>query len=273
MGLGFAAGQEVTTPRITGLVLVRNEDLTVGRAVRNAAAFCDEWIFCDHGSTDGTLEILRHLASEVPSGRIHRIAHPRESHELIRGLAGQNRWIFGLDGDEIYDPAGLARLRGRLLAGEFARWWMILGNVLHVTRLDDGNRSASGYFAPPCRSMTKLYNFAAIESWDGYCVERLHGGTPVFRNGFDAGRRLAMHESTSWDSADFRCLHLCFQARSSRDDRAGARPNIMETFGPSRWFEWLAPWRKLRAGWKQQRYMRGPEVTVDATPFFGEPSR
>ncbi|MFM8457320.1 MAG: glycosyltransferase, partial [Chthoniobacterales bacterium] len=190
----------MTIPRITGVVLVRNEDLTVGRAVRNAAAFCDEWIFCDHGSNDRTTEILRQLAIEVPSGQLHRIAHPRESHELIRGLAGQNRWVFGLDSDEIYDPAGLARLRGRLLSGEFARWWMILGNVLHVTRMNKEDNRVSGHLSPPCRSMTKLYNFAAIDAWDGYCVERLHGGKPVFRSGFDASLRLAIYDTTPWDS-------------------------------------------------------------------------
>lgn len=255
-------------PRITGVVLVRNEDLTVGRAVRNAAAFCDEWIFCDHESTDGTTEILSQLATEVPSGQFHRIAHPRESHDLIRGLAGQNRWIFGLDGDEIYDPSRLLHLRARLLAGEFHDHWMILGNVLHVTKLDEEGLSATGHLAPPCRSMTKLYNFAAIDSWGGYCVERLHGGKPAFRGGYNANKRLAMHEANPWESSDFRCLHLCFQRRSSRDDIGAARANIMETLGPVRWFEWLAPWRCLRANWKNERYRRGPEVTVDAHPFF-----
>lgn len=268
MGLGFAAGQEVTTPRITGVVLVRNEDLTVGQAVRNAAAFCDDWIFCDHQSTDGTREILSQLAAEWPSASFHRIAHPRESQELIRGLAGQNRWIFGLDGDEIYDPSGLQRLRARLLAGEFRDQWMILGNVLHVTKFDEEGFSATGHLAPPCRSMTKLYNFAAIDSWGGYCVERLHGGNPVFRPGYNAGNRLALYETTPWESSDFRCLHLCFLQRSSLDRIGATRPNIMETLGPVRWFEWLAPWRRLRANWKNERYRRGPEVTVDARPFL-----
>lgn len=269
MGLGPATRQKVTAPRITGVVLVRNEDLTVGRAVRNAADFCDDWIFCDHQSTDGTQAILRQLAAEVPSGRVHGIVHPRESHELIRDFAGQDRWIFGLDGDEIYDPSGLARLRARLLAGEFADHWMILGNVLHVTRIDEVHGCAWGHLAPPCRSMTKLYNFSAIDAWGGYCVERLHGGSPAFRRGFDASKRLAMYETTPWESSDFRCLHLCFQARSSADARGGARPNIMETLGPSRWLEWLAPWRRMRARWKYERYRRGSEVTVDVRPFLG----
>ena len=268
MDLDSPARKKVIPPRIVGIVLVRNEDLLVERAIRNSAYFCDEWILCEHRSNDRTPDILRRLAADLPAARVHRIFHPRESHQLIREYAGQNVWVFGLDGDEVYDPEGLGRMRSRIHAGEFASWWMVLGNVLHVTRIDRGHASAEGYLAPPCRSMTKLYNFSAIDSWDGYCVERLHGGSPQFRKPFDAKKRLALYESVPWEESDFRCLHLCFQPRSSNDFPGRARANIMETLGPVRWLEWLAPWRKLRAGWKQERYRRGPELTVDARPFF-----
>lgn len=257
------------TPRITGVVLVRDEDLTVGQALKNAAGFCDEWILCDHGSKDRTPEILKSWAAELPAAVVHRIKHPRQSHELVRKLSGQRTWVFGLDGDEIYDPAGLARLRSRIQDGEFATWWMLLGNVLHVTGIDSAKSAVRGHLSPPCRSMTKLYNFAAIDSWDGYCVERLHGGRPVFRQGFNADRRLSIHESTAWENSDFRCLHLCFQNRSSLDKIPVVRANIMDSLGPSRWLEWLAPWRRLRSNWKHERYRRGPEVTVDGKPFLG----
>ena len=267
MGLGSAPRQTVTPPRIVGIVLVRDEDLMIERAVRNAVHFCDEWIFCDHASRDKTPKILERLCGDIPSARLLRINHPKASHEAVKGYAGQKCWIFGLDGDEVYDPFGLARLRARLLSGEFDEWWMILGNVLHVTQLAANH--ATGHLAPPCRSMTKLYNFQAIDSWDGYCVERLHGGFPMFRDGFSAARRFAMHESTAWEKSDFRCLHLCFQARSSRGDSGNTRPNIMETFGSNRWTEWLSPLRRLRAGWKHERYRRGPEIAVDTLPFFG----
>ena len=40
--------------QIVGVVLVRNEDLRVGQAVKNVAAFCDRIILADHGSSDGT---------------------------------------------------------------------------------------------------------------------------------------------------------------------------------------------------------------------------
>lgn len=263
----------MSEPRIVGIVLARNEDLFVGRAVRNAAAFCDEWILCDHGSTDRTGAVLEDLASELPSARLHRISHPRESHELLKRFCGTNTWVFGVDGDEIYDPAGLVRMRERLMRGEFHDSWMILGNALHVTALAEDNTTAAGHLSPPCRSMTKLYNFAAIESWDGNCPERLHGGEPVFREGYSAAARRNLHEETDWDGADFRCLHLCFLPRSSRDAPGAVRRNIMETYGSSRREAWMNAWKRFFSGkpdskWKNDRYRRGPEVRVDARPFL-----
>ena len=43
-----------------------------------------------------------------------------------------------------------------------------------------------------------------------------------------------LHEEVSWNEADFRCLHLCFLKRSSRDRENSVRRNIIETFGPTR---------------------------------------
>lgn len=262
----------MSAPHIVGIVLVHNEDLLVGSSLQNASDFADEWILCDHRSTDNTLPILRQKGESLPSAALHRLRHPSESHDLIKKFAGQNVWIFGLDGDEIYDPEGLQRLRRRLRGGEFKNDWMILGNVLHVTTLSPDRSVASGYLAPPCRSMTKLYNFSAIDSWDGYCAERLHGGRPAFRAGFDGTRKHRLHEVTPWETSDFRCLHMCFQSRSSLGGDS-ARPNIMELYGPSRrWSWWKALRRRLGLGadarWKNERYRRGDEITVGTRTFF-----
>ena len=150
---------------------------------------------------------------------------------------------------------------------------MLLGNVLHVTKLAKDRRTASGHLAPPCRSMTKLYNFNAIESWDGYTPERLHGGNVRFRAGFTRGDRRMLHEEVGWEEADFRCLHLCFLKRSSRDTESTNRRNIIETFGPTRlhtlWYSvaGMLGFRKA-ARWKRSRYMRGPEAQVPVEAFF-----
>jgi glycosyltransferase involved in cell wall biosynthesis len=259
--------------RIVGIVLVRNEDVFVETALGNVAAFCDEIRVADHGSTDGTADLVRRLAGKWPKISYNSIRHPSESHALIQSFAGSPTWVFGVDGDEIYEPDRLAHLRQRILSGAFDKHWMLLGNVLHVTKLATDRRTASGHLAPPCRSMTKLYNFRAIESWGGYTPERLHGGEVRFRGEFTAADRRMLQEEVTWNEADFRCLHLCFLKRSSLDNESTSRPNIIETFGPSRLH---TPWYRLArtlgfqkpAQWKRSRYMRGPEVTVNVETFF-----
>ncbi|MFM7373807.1 MAG: hypothetical protein ACKO39_01470, partial [Chthoniobacterales bacterium] len=74
------------------------------------------------------------------------------------------------------------------------------------------------------------------------------------------------------EQADFRCLHLCFLPRSSVDSST-TRRNIVETYGMSRFRSQLAKltalFTRVRSSrWKNERYRRGPVVTVDAAPFF-----
>ena len=262
---------------ILGIVLVRNEDRFVRQAVRNARQFCDKILLVDHQSGDDTARILQELAAE-PGGKatFHAIAHPRESHELLKPFVGTDTWVFGVDGDEIYDHQGLQAFRARLLAGEFDKHWMILGNVFHCDRLDPAAGVASGFAAPPSRSITKLYNFAAIRSWDGDTPERLHGGTPVFREGFSGSDKRRLELEYAWDESPLRCLHACFVSRSSLDSGVESRENIMETYCGGwtnflkRWGRWILG-RQETSDWKRQRYARGGRVEVSTRPFFSEP--
>lgn len=260
--------------KILGVVLVRNEDRFVRRAVGNAREFCDRILLIDHDSRDGTSRILKEFAEEAcGKASFHAITHPRKSHDLLKPFVGTDTWVFGVDGDEIYDPRGLQAFRPRLLAGEFDSHWMILGNVLHCDRLDLGKSEASGFPSPPSRSITKLYNFAAIDSWDGDTTERLHGGSPVFRRGFDGQEKRQLQRECPWDESPLRCLHTCFVPRSSLDRAGASRENIMETFRGG----WKARLKRLArrlagcreaSDWKRERYARGERMTVPTTPFF-----
>ena len=259
---------------IIGVVLVRNEDRFVRQAVRNAWGFCDRLLLVDHQSEDGTVGILREFAAE-PDGKatFHSIAHPRESHALLKPFVGTDTWVFGVDGDEIYDPRGLHAFRPRLLAGEFDSHWMILGNVLHGDRVDARETSASGFPSPPSRSITKLYNFAAIDSWEGDTPERLHGGNPAFRDGHHERDKRQLQLEYSWDESPLRCLHACFVPRSSLDVAGVTRENIMETYRGG-WTNRIKRLARRLAGipetsdWKRERYARGERLTVSAEPFF-----
>jgi hypothetical protein len=262
-------------PQIVGITLVRNEDIFVERAIRNAIDFCDRLIVADHQSNDETPGILGRLAAEFP-GKIEvvRVDKASESHFLVNGLAGSPTWVFGVDGDEIYDPVGLARLREELLAGRYDDWWLMFGNVLNCTAIDQAAATATGHLSPPCRSMTKLFNFRLIESWDGAVTHVFANGTIRFKPGFDATRRLHLHEQIEWAQSHFRCLHTCFMRRSSLDEQGdAARPNVSESLrgGVLGWlrkiFGRLAG-RPAASDWKLEKYARGPLVTLDATNFF-----
>jgi Glycosyl transferase family 2 len=266
-------------PRIVGIVLVRNEDVFVEQAIRNVADFCDHIHAVDHVSTDRTWEILGALAEEYEHLDVRRTHHADDSHALIEPYAGTETWVFGVDGDELYDPARLAGLRDELRAGAYRNVFKVASNVVNCVRLDRDGRTATGYPSPPSRSITKLYNFAAIQSWAGDGSERLHGGTIVFQDGYDERAVDNIGERLSWEETPLRCLHLCFVSRSTQDPQASngeptARPILMESAMHDRtWRGALKRRLRRRSGpevsvWKREKYMRGDLVTVDASPFF-----
>ena len=269
---------------IVGSVLVRNEDRFLERAIRNVAAFCDRIHAVDHTSTDGTWEILRSLADELDHLDVHRSRHSALAHQLLEPYAGTETWVIGVDGDELYDSSGLARFREDLLAGAHADVFRLKAHVLNCDALDDELATASGWLAPPSRPITKLFNFAAVESWQGI-PEPLQGGEAVFRPGFHWEARRDLASSTTWETDPLRCLHLCFLRRSTLDpdNVGGGRQSLAETgaydVGPLGRLKrslrrrqpppHLAELARQGKNWKQEWYARGEHVTVDARPFIG----
>ena len=267
---------------IVGSVLVRNEDVFVERAVRNAASFCDRIHVLDHMSNDRTWEVLVALAGELEHLELRRSRRSGESHRQLEPYVGTPTWALVIDGDSLYDPSGLARLREAVLAGEYASYFRLRRHVLHCDELDEEGGLASGYLGPPSRTGISLFNLEAVTAWSG-CPERLHGGRPQFRPGYDWHRVLDLTETTDWDTDPLRMLHVCFLRRSSADrDWHDGRPNLSETGGyrrgvvgrarrlvrrPARDPK-LAEIQRRGRNWKQDKYRRGPRVTVDAAPFL-----
>ena len=265
------------TPQVVGIVLVRNEDLFVERAIRNVAEFCDRIHAVDHVSTDRTWDVLQSLSAEYDHVDVRRSHHARDSHRLVEPYAGTETWVFGVDGDELYDPERLDGFRDELLGGSYAHAFKIASNVVNCVEIDEERRTASGYPSPPSRSITKLYNFAAIDSWHGDESERLHGGKITFRSGYDESAVDNIGERLSWDETPLRCLHACFLRRSSVEparSEPSARPILEETAMQDR--SWRGELKRRLRGrqppqvsdWKREKYMRGGLVSVDAAPFL-----
>ena len=266
---------------IIGIVTIKNEDVYVRQALLNILSFCDTVIVAENYSQDRTYEIVSELARQHPKIELHRFHKFYEGHRLIERFVGTNTWVFGVDGDEIYDPAGLAVMRQRLLAGEFLEQWCLFGNVLHCVSLDMTQRMARGYLSPPARSMTKLYNFSIITQWTN-CTERLHNGTLLFKAGHNAEQRHDIWKDSDWENSPFRCLHTVFLPRSSlvASGQSGRRFNpdeLMRQRGEQLGTGWIRrlvskiQWQArflLRQDWKSQRYRRGALVEKTVEAFF-----
>jgi Glycosyl transferase family 2 len=267
--------------QIVGSVLVRNEDIFVERAIRNVAEFCDRIHVVDHVSTDSTWEILGALARELDHLDVRRSRNAADAHGLLAPYAGTETWVIGVDGDELYDPDGLARLRAQLLDGAHADVFRVKAHVLNCDELDEALGAAWGWLAPPSRPITKLFNFAAIESWPE-SPEPLQTGHVVFREGYVWESRRYLSEQTTWATDPLRCLHVCFLRRSSQDDEGSPRKNLDESRefdrGPLGRLKRLVR-RPPRAAhivelerqgkdWKREWYARGERVKVDARPFL-----
>ena len=261
--------------QIVGIMLVHNEDEFVETALRSAAGFCDRVHVADHMSTDSTWDVVRAVASELDHVQPVRVRATGDSHALVEGYAGTDTWVFGVDGDELYDPVRLAGFREELLRGAYREFFSIKSNVLNVTELDRERSVATGYLAPPSRSVTKLFNFAAIDSWTQCFRQYMHDGEIVFRPGYDRERIGMLGDRFTWEETPLRCLHVCFLRRSSLDPHGSAghtRPSPIELGGKRRsrfteLVERIRPGQQTSA-WKDDKYRRGDLVTKSTEPFL-----
>jgi glycosyltransferase involved in cell wall biosynthesis len=262
--------------RIVAVVLLHDEDVYAERVIRNVAEFCDRIHVADHASTDRTWEIVSRLARELDNVDAARVSHAARSHDLVLPYVGTDTWVLSPDGDEIFDPGGLRRLRAELEGGRYDEYFRLFPAMLHCVALDPEAMTATGYLSPPARSGPKLFNFAALESWGRVYRERLHEGEPVFRDGWSWESVLGLADERGWDENPFRCLHACFLRRSSLDPAGGEHVRL--NIGEANTYRRDLAGRVARAlrrpaepqgqSWKLEKYRRGPLVTMDARPFL-----
>jgi hypothetical protein len=266
-----------------GSMLVRNEDVYVEQALRNVVGFCDVVEVFDHDSADATWDILRDLAREYDHVHVHRTKRAGDSHRPLERYAGTRAWVLGVDGDELFDPTGLAALRDRLEEGDHDDVFRLKGHVFNCVGVDREALSARGYMSPPSRPVTKLFNFGVVRRWED-CTERLHFGRQVFLDGFSWESMRVLSDTTTWETDPLRLLHTCFVRRSSLDpgDGAASRDNLDESglfdrswvgglrrrLRPYRADPKIAAMRHRGLDWKQTMYRKGEELTIDASAFF-----
>lgn len=201
--------------QIIGVVLVKDEDLHIEWVLRNILDFCDRILFLDNYSTDDTWSIVERIAHQHKKITMQKWRKARDSQKALIEYYGTDTWMFGVDGDEVFDPVGLKAIRKRVMDGEFNNVWNVSGNNINCINIDYKNKMARGYPSPPARGGTKIYNYKLVKAIkDGHRKERLHGH-PIFYKEPDINR-LHIGENASWETYKLRYLHLCFMPRSSK---------------------------------------------------------
>lgn len=192
---------------IVAVMMVKNEDLFIDKVIGAVEGFVDDILFIDTGSTDGTVEVAESMGVDV----LHE-AELLKTHEYVEGFAGQDVWLFGVDGDEIYDREGLSRLKGQLADSRYEGAYQVQGWYLHVEEMGGGK--ARGYFGPPSRTPTKLYNMSNIPKWPSDGKRTLfHPKTRTVKG----GKVRAVVDT--WEETPLRCLHTRFLTRSTGERR------------------------------------------------------
>jgi hypothetical protein len=105
------------TVQLVAVYLVRDEDVFVERAIPSVAHVCDPMVAVDHLSRDGTGEILRRLAKELPHLEVRRSGDARDSHRAIEEYAGTRNVVPRRRRRRALHPAGLVELKERRASG------------------------------------------------------------------------------------------------------------------------------------------------------------
>lgn len=260
--------------------MVRDEDVWVDHAVRNVIDSVDVMILADHESRDATPAILRQIVHDFPDkAAYHRIERAGDANNLLRPYVGQPAWVLGVDGDDVYEPRGLALLKAALVRGDYDDWYSVKGHSLHCAEPDLERMEATGYLAPPARTVTKLFNFGAIERWSGDAHEHFYGGSKTFRDGYADNTIRHLENESGWDASPFRLLHVCFARRSSlQPAHLVARRSVNEHESDTRGRRIRARLgelvgRPMDSHWKLDRYRRGEPVTCDVSTFLAGAGR
>jgi glycosyltransferase involved in cell wall biosynthesis len=88
---------EFEMPRLSLIIITKNEEAAIERCIRSASAIADEIVVVDSGSTDRTVALARGLGAKV----IEPEGWPGYGPQKQRALGAANgEWVLSLDADE-----------------------------------------------------------------------------------------------------------------------------------------------------------------------------
>jgi glycosyltransferase involved in cell wall biosynthesis len=108
-------------PRLSLIVITKNEEASIARCLRSAA-FADEKVVVDNGSTDKTVGIARACGARV----IDTADWPGFGPQKNRALdAATGEWVLSLDADEWIEPPLAEEIQAMLGRADAADGYMI----------------------------------------------------------------------------------------------------------------------------------------------------
>jgi len=247
---------------IIGISVIKNEDIYVEQALTNVIDFCDKILVFDNYSTDKTLEAVKRVKSKYPNKiNISFFKEISKTHSFVEKYAGKDKWIFGVDGDELYDPVGLSKLRSQILNREHQHVWMLRGYFLHVIKVNWETKIARGYLAPPSKDPNKLYNFSMLKSWKSDGVGPVfHPQTHVFKDPSftpeKKPKKKYLTKHVKWKNCILRCVHTRLLQRSSKEiftSKVNKRLNLSNVISNKR----KNPRKKYRIGRRLRKDISG----------------
>lgn len=208
----------MNVPQIVGICLLRNEEYFAAGSVMNAIEFCDRILVLDHRSEDRTRTIVDAIAARHSKVEVHEVDDAYDTHRYVEPCVATATWMLSIDGDEIFDPVGLSRLRRRIRGRELDFRWFIETHYLHALGIDAGKSEAFGFNRPDAPFLVKRFNLEAMTRWSPGKQERFHATKRIeFRRGYSHDQVHDAPDADGWATADLRCPHLCFRLRSSID--------------------------------------------------------
>jgi glycosyltransferase involved in cell wall biosynthesis len=248
---------------IIGICLIKNEDIYIERVLKNVVNFCDKIRVIDNGSEDNTVDIVKKTMKKFSNISLEHIKNVNKTHSLVEKYVGEDTWLFGVDGDEIYDSEALSSLRPKILNGEYQKYWMLKGYFYHLVELDLKNKNGVGYLAPPSKDPTKLFNVSLLKSWvNDKQQPLLHCQTHEFKNSkyssLHKPKKRRMNLKYNWDNCPLRCIHTRMLKRSSKEDYdtfINARLNLTNVM-------------KNKKHNFRKKYRLGQRVKKDVSKFF-----
>ena len=153
-----AASSSPSRPTLTIGVLTKNEAHRIEKCLRSAA-FADQLIVVDSGSSDDTVAIARRLGAEVqiyPDWQGFAVQRNR----LLSHARGD--YLFYLDADEVITPALQAEIEAAVRSGEHAVWQIEWSVVAYGRELR--------YFLSQSR-LERMFRRELLERYEGVVHE------------------------------------------------------------------------------------------------------